>query len=207
MSRACHIVGAGDFWSEGFHPQPGDFIIAADGGILRTPRCDLAVGDFDSLGYVPEGVRVIRHPVMKDDTDTMLAVKWALQNGFRRILLHGGSGGRSDHTMANLQTLSYIARHGGIGVLMAQPMCAACLLNGSAAFEPNQEGILSVFAWGGEARGVDIEGLLYTLKDGTLTPDMPLGVSNHFTGQSARVSVRDGMLLLMWPGPALPEFQ
>ena len=64
-----------------------DHVIAADGGLEHTQRLGIhaheILGDFDSLGYIPEDSRVF--PVEKDDTDAMLAVRRGLQLGFREL--------------------------------------------------------------------------------------------------------------------------
>ena len=49
------------------------------------------LGDFDSLGHAPEGERVIRHPVEKDDTDMLLAVRTGMEAGCRDFIIYGGS--------------------------------------------------------------------------------------------------------------------
>ena len=72
------------------------------------------------------------------------------------------------------------------------------LKNGTLSFPPDADGILSVFCLGADATGVNIEGLQYILKDGTLSPGFPLGVSNHFTGCSSTIEVTEGSLLVMW---------
>ncbi|MCR5262595.1 MAG: thiamine diphosphokinase, partial [Clostridiales bacterium] len=72
----------------------GDLVIAADAGYLyfngKDIAPDLIVGDFDSLGEAPSGDNVVRHPVIKDDTDMMLAVKIGLERGYRIFMLYGG---------------------------------------------------------------------------------------------------------------------
>ena len=45
---------------------------------------------------------------------------------------------------------------------------------------------------------MDEEGFQYPLKDAVLTPEFPLGVSNHILEPSARVSVRKGALAVGW---------
>jgi len=192
-----------------FRPQPGDLLIAADAGLSPVQRAgltpDLIVGDFDSLGYVPEGKNVIRHPVKKDDTDMMLAVKLGLERGYRVFHLCGGVGGRTDHTVANLQSLGYLAQHGAIGFLFGANDVLTVIGPGRLRFSPDCRGVFSAFAFGGEAAGVTLRGLLYSLDSAVLTPFFPLAVSNEFTGRAAEVSFKSGALLVSWSaGNPLP---
>ena len=192
-------------------PKKNDLLIAADGGLDHLSRRHLTphliVGDFDSLGRVPEGDNIIRHPVEKDDTDTMLAVKTGLARGYQKFLLYGCLGGRLDHTYANLQALLYLARRGAAGFLLGQGMAASVIRNEKLHFSSSHAGNISVFCPDGEARGVTLAGLHYPLRDAVLDSGFPLGVSNQFTGRPASVSVRDGALLVMWDHPEgrLPE--
>lgn len=210
MRPLCIIVGA---MEPGRVPPPGpeDLLIAADRGWEHLRRQGLTphltVGDFDSLGWTPEGENVICHPVEKDDTDTMLAVKTALARGYREFLLLGCSGGRPDHAYANLQALVYLTEQNAAGWMLGQGMAATALRNGRLDFAPGRSGVISVFCPNGEARGVDLTGLHYPLRDAVLTSAFPLGVSNQFTGAAASVSVREGTLLVMWEQPegCLPE--
>ena len=132
MEKTCCVVGAMEP-GEIVLPE-GALVIAADGGLAHLERrgltADLIVGDFDSLGWVPEGPKVIRHPVEKDDTDMMLAVRTGLARGCRDFLLYGGLGGRLDHAYANLQTLVWLAEHGARGRLLGPGMTAAAVRNG-----------------------------------------------------------------------------
>ena len=178
-----------------------DFIIAADGGLRHTDglgiRPDVILGDFDSLGYTPAGANVF--PVEKDDTDAMLAVRVGLERGFRRFLLYGSlDGPRLDHTVANFQTLQFLADRGAMGCLVGLNTVAAVVKNGSLTFPAGCSGTVSVFCSGADARGVTLKGLYYPLEQGTLTAGFPLGVSNHFTGEKASVTVEQGSLLVLW---------
>ena len=106
---ACYIFGAGSYYGLSRRPAPGDTVIAADGGwrVCREEGIvpDLLLGDFDSLHTVPDFARIRRVPVEKDDTDMMLAIKEGLARGETAFHLYGGVGGRTDHTIANLQGL------------------------------------------------------------------------------------------------------
>ena len=55
-----------------------------------------------------------------------------------------------------------------------------------------------MFCMGSDATGVSIKGLKYPMKEGTLSATFPLGVSNHFTGNEAKVSVKDGTILILY---------
>lgn len=201
MPNLCVIAGA---MEPGLLPPVGEdvLLIAADGGLEHLSRRglapDLIVGDFDSLGRVPEGDNIIRHPVEKDDTDTMLAIKTGLARGCKTFLLYGCMGGRLDHTYANLQALLYLARHDAAGYLLGQGTAASAVRNGRLDFAAGHRGNISVFCPDGEARGVTLAGLYYPLRDAVLTSGFPLGVSNQFTGEAASVVVRDGALLVIW---------
>ena len=205
----CIIFCAGGFDALAEPIGDGDFVIAADGGfehlkkIHREP--DGILGDFDSLGYVPEGARVF--PVEKDDTDAMLAVRRGLELGYRQFVLYGSlDGARLDHTVANFQTLQFLADHGARGYLVGLSQIATVVKNGQLCLPGADDGLLSVFCMGADAKGVTIEGLQYSLTDGVLCAGFPLGVSNHFVGKDAIISVKDGSLLIIYDRKiGLPE--
>ena len=198
---ACLIFCAGEFNGLLRPVAPGDFVIAADGGLAHTEklgiRPDLILGDFDSLGYTPEGAQV--HPIEKDDTDTMLAIKEGLRLGHKEFILYGSlDGPRLDHTVANFQALRFLADHGARGFLVGLGQIVTLIQNDTLEFPAGMEGNISVFAQGGDARGVTIKGLYYELENGSLSCGFPLGVSNHFTGREGEISVEEGSLLIIW---------
>ena len=198
--KTCIIFCAAEFDGLLFPIPENALVIAADGGLRHTQALglqpDVILGDFDSLGYVPGDSRVF--PVEKDDTDTMLAVKLALDRGCDFFVFYGAlDGPRLDHTVANFQTLGYLATHGARGVLIGRDYIVTVLSEETIAFPATSTGILSLFCMGGSAR-VTIEGLQYPLDRGVLTPDFPLGVSNHFQGREARITVHDGQVLALW---------
>lgn len=199
--KTCVIFGAAEFDTLLEPIRQEDCVIAADGGLCHTQKLglvpDVILGDFDSLGYTPDHANV--YPVEKDDTDSMLAVRRGLSLGCERFLLYGSlDGPRLDHTVGNFQTLQYLCDHGAFGYLVGRDYLVTVVKNGGLRFSEAAEGILSVFCLGADAQGVDLSGLQYPLTNGTLTPGFPLGVSNHFIGEPARISVRDGSLLVLW---------
>lgn len=197
---ACFIFGAGEFYGLPCGIGAEDMVIAADGGwnVCKALGLDpnLLVGDFDSLGETPDFPRILRLPVEKDDTDMLRAVREGFLHGQREFHLLGGMGGRTDHTIANLQTLAFIAKHGGRGWLYGSGERFTAVENGAITLEKREKGTFSVFCLGGDASGVTIRGGQYALSDAVLTADFPLGVSNHFTGEDVVISVQQGCLLI-----------
>lgn len=199
--NTCVIFCAGGFRQLAEPVDSTDFLLAADGGLAHLEKLGLTpngiIGDFDSLGYIPQGAQVF--PVEKDDTDSMLAVRKGLELGYRRFVLYGAlDGPRLDHTVANLQTLCYLADHGAEGYLAGLSYMVTAVKDGSLAFSAEARGILSLFCMGAEARGVTLKNLKYPLENGCLSSGFPLGVSNHFTGQEALVQVKQGTLLAFY---------
>ena len=197
----CIIFCAAGFDTPVQPIEKEDFVIAADGGLVHTQKLNIVpneiLGDFDSLGHIPEGANVF--PVEKDDTDAMLAVRRGLKLGYREFVLYGSlDGPRLDHTVANFQTLQYLADHDARGYLVGRDQLVTVVKDGSIFFPAGTEGTVSVFCMGKDAEGVTLEGLYYPLENGTLTPGFPLGVSNHFTGDAAAITVKSGSLLVLW---------
>ena len=199
--KKCYIFCAGEFTELAHIIGAEDVIIAADGGLCHLENLplvpDVIMGDFDSLGYVPEGAEV--YPVEKDDTDSMLAIRHGLDRGYRRFLIYGGlDGPRLDHTIANLQALHFLADQAARGFLVGLSHVATVIKNECLSFGADAKGIVSVFCMGADAQGVTIRGLKYGLEKGSLKAGFPLGVSNHFVGEKSEISVENGSLLVIF---------
>lgn len=178
-------------------PAANDFVIAADAGMKALVpmglSADLVVGDFDSLGYRPKIDNIVVHPVEKDDTDTLLAIKEGLARGYQNFALLGCLGGRLDHTLANLQTLNYLASHHAQGYLVGAGKVVFLLSRESVRFDDSFAGTLSLFSVDRVA-DVTIRGLHYPLDHYPVTSDFPIGVSNEFTGNCGEITAHSGRI-------------
>lgn len=207
--KRCFIFAAGSFYGLRERPAPGDFVIAADAGYRicqkENLRPDLLLGDFDSMEPPGDAARVRRLPVEKDDTDTLAALKAGLEQGCDTFYIYGGTGGRRlDHTLANLQSLLFLRRRGARGFLYDNDFLWTVIENEALAVPKTVEwGLFSAFCLGDRAEGVDEEGFQYPLENAALTPDVPLGVSNHILEPEARITVRKGALAVGWELPPL----
>jgi thiamine pyrophosphokinase len=188
---------------------PEDYILAADGGLRHLEQLHIApngiIGDFDSLGFIPQGAQVF--PVEKDDTDAMLAARKGLALGYRDFLFYGAlDGPRLDHTIANFQTLQFLADRGAAAYLVGKDYIITVVKEETLIFPKEAAGILSLFCLGPDAEGITLTGLHYPLENGTLSAGFPLGVSNHFTGSAASVTVGKGSVLALWDkGNGFPQ--
>ena len=205
--RRCVIFGGGELKDIRFTQsllREDDYIVCADRGYAycaamgRKP--DLILGDFDSYsGKLPPGCEVLRYPIEKDDTDTMLAVKEAIRREFADILMLGMLGGRLDHTLANIQLLCHMADAGEQGYLVDGQVAVTAVAKARCCLPPTLRGRVSIFAQGGEATGVTLSGFHYPLSEACLSSLMPLGVSNEAVGPAPWVQVRAGRLVILYP--------
>lgn len=199
----CIILCAGERGTiDALSPAPGDLILCCDGGwdVARELGLvpDLLLGDFDSIqGPLPEGIEILRFPVEKDDTDSMLAVREGLRRGCDAFELYFSLGGRLDHTVANIQTLAFLREAGASGTLFGPRDTVRLLGNETLTLRRDKTRTLSVFAYGGPARGVTLRGVRYPLTDALLTTGFPLGLGNHIVEEEAEVTVADGRLLVV----------
>ncbi len=178
---------------------PGDFIVCADSGYDSAKALgiipDLVIGDMDSISSsVESGPEIITAPVQKDETDSMLCVDTLADRGFNEILFFGALGGRPDHSFANISLLLYAAKK-GIKLDIIHENSHMFIIDGKTVLHGNTGDIFSLFAIGGDARGITTTGLLYPLNNETLYTDNPRGVSNEFLENKASVSVENGYLL------------
>ena len=130
-----------------------DYVIAVDGGLsycgLLHVEPDLIIGDCDSMTEqeklaveqlqqtVPE--KICRLPECKDDTDMLAAIKRGLELGYTDFRIYAATGGRFDHTLANIQCLLYLKNHGAVGYLVDGTGMVLVLQNEAVHFRKELE--------------------------------------------------------------------
>jgi len=198
--KKCYIIGAGEFSNFAIAPSQSDLIIAVDGGYAHLERNgvtpNLVIGDFDS-SEVPNHPNIITLPREKDDTDMAVAVRHAVELGYTELHIYGGTGGRIDHTLANIQLLACLVENGCRGLLIGNESTITVIKNSSVRLLGT--GTISVFAYSPVAKGVNLRGFKYPLCNATLTNTNPIGTSNEFTDSIGEISVADGSLMIISP--------
>ena len=146
------------------------FVIAADHGLDYALAAgitpDLVVGDFDSA-----------------------------KTGVRELRFLCALGGRLDHSIANIQLLYGLKKH-GINGIMYGDNTELLLARDESVEIPRFEGFVSVFSYTADCV-VSEQGMKYPLTEKLLTNDLTLGVSNEITEETARITVHSGTALIM----------
>lgn len=182
-------------------------IIAADGGARLARACglrvDVVIGDVDSIeaGELDRlraaGAEVLCHPADKDETDLELALKWAAARDYRRLRVFGAFGNRLDQTLANVQLLALEEVRDCDLQMLDGRQRVRLLRPGAHEISGSVGDTISLLPLQGAARGIGSEGLRWELSDDTLAPGPARGVSNRLTAATARLRLREGLLLLV----------
>lgn len=202
----CYIVGAGECKKLDFTKKDGDIVIAADGGYKYLQRAgikpDIVIGDFDSLGKAPEGEKIIRLKPEKDVTDTYAAVSEGIKCGYSRFNIYGASGGRIEHTLANIQLIASLAEKNMQASIFDGSTVITAITAKTLRFDSAYNGYISIFAHSDKCTGVCLRGLKYPLENAELNNLFPLGVSNEFLGVESEIVIGNGTAIIVY---SLPE--
>lgn len=197
------ILCAGPEWDDAFaafEARKADCILCADGGYLRALSAgiepDVLMGDFDSCSIERTAdLEKIVYPVRKDDTDLILALRYMAEHGFTEVEVLGCFGGRQDHALGNVQAVLF-GLSLGLHVTLADPRNRIFAVSEGVTQIPRVDNsYISFLCIGSPCEGVTFEGLSYPLQDAVLTAEYPLGVSNEFAAESARITIRKGTLI------------
>ena len=198
--RRCLIIAGGDYAPIG-PVGAGDFVLACDRGYAYCQRegivPDLILGDLDSYrDALPGEIPVLRYPAEKDDTDTMLAVRWAHEQGFDAVRLCCAFGGRVDHLLSNVETLHYAAVLGMDAEAGDENNLIRVLRPGAYRLPYQKDRSLSLIALTERVEGLTVRGAKYEVEGVTLQKPTTLGQSNAFVTDAA-LSFESGMLALI----------
>lgn len=203
----CTIFAGGEIKTTDFiNPREirkkSGLIICADSGLSVAERLgiapDLIVGDFDSYkGKLPENIEIHRSIPEKDDTDTIMAVRLAIERGYDEIELYGALGARLDHTYANLQTLIFAMESGCKMTIVDGDNVATVRGAGEYEFPHMPDWYFSLFAMTEKAEIGELKGVKYPLENYGMTIGYPIGVSNEITADRAYLKLNSGVLLVI----------
>lgn len=183
-----------------------DLIIGVDGGAKHTRELgvvpNVLLGDFDSINksdleYCKRiGVEIISFPREKDNTDSDIAIDFAIERGCEEILILGGLGSRFDHSLSNVFLLKKL-QDKGINATLVNENNEITIINNEKVFQKGCYEKITLISLTDTVEGINTEGLYYELKDATLNFGSSLGISNEFLNDSAKISIKNGILLVI----------
>ncbi|MBO5333387.1 MAG: thiamine diphosphokinase [Clostridia bacterium] len=203
IKTRCVIIGGGDCSVEllKLNISTDDYIICADSGydiaVEARIQPDLVIGDFDSVKGFVQNADKITLPVEKDVTDCLAAYNEGIKQGFTKFLLLGGTGGRFEHTFANISVMANASKDGNEFRIIDDKHIFYAITDSSIkiSFSPNKQ--ISVFAFGDKAFGVTEKGFHYSIENYTLNPFIPIGISNDIVSDFGEISVEKGTLIII----------
>jgi thiamine pyrophosphokinase len=163
---------------------------------------DLVVGDMDSIeqtvakAFRDQGVPFEPHPREKDQTDLELAIGHALDRDAHEIIIAGALGARIDHTLGNLALLALPAL-AAVRASLVDDSQTIWLVRDHLQIEGKPGDLLSLIPFGGNAHGVCVRGVHWTLDQAELPLGPSLGISNRLTDRRAEVRISTGMVLVV----------
>ncbi len=196
-----------NFYRQMLKKEKNTFIIGADGGANMLRELDLlpnlVLGDMDSITsdnllYYHQNplVKVEPYPVMKDETDTELAIIRAIEMDAEEVILYGGLGNRFDHSLANVYLLSRLTKK-GIKAKMIDEVNEIILLGQSTNFNFEPDTLISLLPLGGKVEGIKTKGFLYPISNKAMETQTPYGISNVVKDRQQSIEFKKGMLLLI----------
>ncbi len=188
MKKVVFIVSGGELGDPSFFREKAAkaapvAVICADGGarhLLDTGMVpSLIVGDMDSLDQVSQdryesmGIRIVRHPREKNETDTELALQEAFAMAPSEVWIWGALGHRIDHILANISLLIQGNRQ-GIEVKLIDTWCEVFLVTRRTVLDGEVGQTVSLLPFGGEVTGITLTGFEYPLTKAVMEIGEPL---------------------------------
>ncbi|MCL2522659.1 MAG: thiamine diphosphokinase [Erysipelotrichales bacterium] len=181
-----------------YKKQETDYLIGCDKGAILARqagfKCNLVLGDFDTINQELINEKKITFPAEKDETDTFIAVKEALKLGFKEIIILGGLGGRFDHSYANILILEFLRKQ-NIKAKLIDEKNEVFIVSGEIKLLKTKK-YLSVFSFSDNSM-ISAKGVKYPLDNTFLAKENPIGISNEIIEAEAIINVHKGVVLIV----------
>lgn len=188
------------------HLKTSDYIIGVDGGakhaLQHEINLDVVIGDFDSLSkqdqkkLAKKQISFITYKKEKDETDSELALRYAIKKGYKTILLFGVLGTRIDHMLTNIFSLDYLL-NADADVRIIEGNQEIQLIRNKIKLTGKKGDLVSLLPFKGDAQKVTTKNLTYPLKNEDLLFGYSRGISNEFIKETAEISIKQGLLLVI----------
>ena len=198
------VFGGGEIFPEYIEErvQDGDIVVCADSGYKNAlsmgVKVDVLVGDFDSLGSIPDGdFELVRVPAEKNSTDTQLAVDIAIERGADEIIIVSSTSGRVDHALSAMAILEYLWTKRIPAVVVNGQNRVRFIHDSGAIIIRSQYKYFSVVTLDKTAKKVSIEGAKYPLVKKDIERGFQFAVSNEIVKNAALITVKKGSVYII----------
>lgn len=182
----------------------GDIVVCCDGGYDKSDRCDVLIGDMDSIrSFVGEkdlkakGIEVINLERDKDFTDGEAGLKYLIDKGVKEVMIYGLDGGRLDHIIGNIGLMSFALENGAKSVVAKCNNFTAYMLDKPAEINVEIGTTISISPFTDYVHIIKTKGLKYAINDGVLKKNSSLSYSNLSTEKVVAIGVERGQCLVI----------
>ena len=186
-----------------------DIVICADGGASNALKMglipDVVIGDMDSIKFrIKEKIReksaktrYVATSPEKDESDTQLAVEYALGlGGVKKIMITGAVGDRMDHTLANI-ILLLSPKLEGIDARILTDNSDMFIVRKPVTINGVPGKTITLISLSPYTYFTGTRGLKYELREEKLDFSPVRGLSNEFIDRKAKLDIREGTLLVI----------
>ena len=184
-----------------------DYIICADGGANHAYNMDIIpnyiIGDLDSINkdivkhYKTYKVKFEQFPTKKNETDSELCIYLSDKLKTKELHLIGALGGRIDHTIANINLLYYIRQMDIVPKIISEYEEIYIASNEEISVQGKKGDTISIIPIKGDANGVTLKNLEYSLENYNMKFSVPLGISNIMLDSKCNIKVNEGNLIVI----------
>lgn len=182
----------------------GDIVVCCDGGFDKSDRCDVLIGDMDSIRSLvaekelnAKGIEVVNLDRDKDFTDGEAGLKYLIEKGVKDILIYGLDGGRLDHIIGNIGLMSFALENGANSVVARCNNFKAYMLDKPAEINVEIGTTISISPFTDYVHIIKTKGLKYAINDGVLKKNSSLSYSNLSTEKVVAIGVERGQCLVI----------
>ncbi len=174
-------------------------ILCADGGFYNCLKLGLypglVIGDMDSIEKKEKDIQYLSYSKEKDESDTHLALDYALHNNVKKVIIIGATGDRLDHSLANIFLLAspFIKNR---DVCILNHNCEISVINKTTYLKGKVGQSISLFSLIPYSSIIRTEGLQYPLNNEKLIFSPVRGLSNVFTSENALIEIKKGCLAI-----------
>ncbi len=200
------IINDPEFIRQKLREMNAPIIICADGATRYLRPLDIVpefiIGDMDSIDddtmryFNKRGTTILTYPGNKDETDTQLALEYALKLKPDEIFIFGALGARIDHALANISLLIMGVKR-GVDVKIIDETCELFIVNQQGVVEGKAGETVSLLPLSSEVTGITLEGFEYPLSGGVMEIGRPYGISNRLIAEKGIITVKSGYLLVI----------